>query len=270
MPITASDAQTIARDILAWRHSRTRRQPLTALARDDLDGAYAVQDALLPLLTADGGGEIVGYKIALTSAAMQRMVNVGHPLGGAVLAGVVHHSPAEVSLATFVNLGLECEVAVRLGVDLPADGAPYSRESVAARVDAVAPAYELVEDGGIDYDRIDAVTLIADNCWNGGVVLGEWVRGDADRWLDPAFAAAPTTLAMNGERVSEGKVGDAMGHPLEAVAWVANLLAGRGRTMRAGMLVMTGSSVRTAFPRAGDRARFDVAGLGGVDLSVVG
>jgi len=266
--ITDAEAARLAREVLRWRDSRTRRQPFTGLPAGDLDACYAVQEALHALLGASGAGAIAGYKIALTSRAMQEMVGVDTPLGGAIFASVVHPTGTAIDAGAFLRLGLECEVAVRLGTGLRTTDAPHTRERVAERVDACAPAFELVEDGGIDYERIDAPTLIVDNCWNGGVVLGEWVAGDAARWLDPAFANETTRITVDGDEAGNGHVRDAMGHPLDAVAWVASLLARRGRTIERGMWVMTGSSVRTVFPRAGQHARFRIDGLGEVELQV--
>ncbi|HEU4371714.1 MAG TPA: hydratase, partial [Methylomirabilota bacterium] len=65
-----------------------------------------------------------------------------------------------------------------------------------------------------------------------------------------------------------GKTGDALGHPFEAVAWLANLLNRRGRLLGRDMIVMTGSSITTKFPAPGDRLRFAVDGLGEVALEV--
>jgi 2-keto-4-pentenoate hydratase len=158
---------------------------------------------------------------------------------------------------------------VRLGDALPAAGAPYTREQVAARVDACAPAFELVEDGQVDYDRIDAPTLVVDNCWNGGVLLGDWVEDDSAHWLGESFTSSATVLELGGEELDRGRVCDAMGHPLEAVAWVANLMARRGRQTAEGTFVMTGSSGRTVFPEAGTHARSRVEGLGQVSATIV-
>lgn len=267
--ITSRDAARHARSVFDWRRSRTRRQPFTGLPAGDIDAAYDVQEALHALLVEAGAGEVVGYKIALTSRAMQEMVGVDTPLAGALFDTVVHPSPAAIPLDGFLRLGLECEVAVRLGADLPVAQAPHTRASLATKVDACAAAFELVEDGGIDYDHIDAPTLIVDNCWNGGVVLGEWVAGGPERWLDPAFADASTRIEVDGKEAGSGHVRDAMGHPLEAVAWVANLLARRGKPIERGMIVMTGSSVRTVFPEAGQNAHFRIDELGACELTLL-
>jgi 2-keto-4-pentenoate hydratase len=149
---------------------------------------------------------------------------------------------------------------VRLGDALPASGGPWTRASVADRVAACMPAFELVEDGDADYKTLDAFTLIAQNTWNGGVVLGPPVAA----WRTVDLESAVTRCWINDRPQGQGKTGDAMGHPFEAVAWVANLLNRRGRQLDRGMIVMTGSSITTKFPAPGDRVRFAIDGFGEV------
>jgi 2-keto-4-pentenoate hydratase len=261
----ADAVEAAARASFEMHRTRTRYRPLEAALRaEPLEEAYRIQDALHGLLAGAGRGEIAGWKIALTSRAMQQMTGVDQPAAGAIFSKVVLASPARVDLAAYHHLGVEFEVAVRLGDDLPASGGPWTRESVAGRVAACLPAYELVEDGGADYKTLDAFTLVAQNTWNGGVVLGapvtSWRRVDLER--------AVTRCWVNDVPGGEGKTGDAMGHPLEAVAWLANLLNRRGRILERGMIVMTGSSITTKFPAPGDRVRFAIEGLGEASLEV--
>lgn len=252
-----------ARASLEMHRARARYRPLDpALRVAPLDDAYRIQDALHRLLTEAGRGEIAGWKIALTSTAMQRMTGVDQPAAGALFSTAVHPSPARVDLAAYHHLGVEFEVAVRLAEDLPASAGPWTRASVAGRVAACLPAFELVEDGEADYTALDAFTLIAQNTWNGGVVLGAPVTA----WRGIDLETAPTRCWINEQPAGQGKTGDAMGHPLEAVAWVANLLNRRGRRLERGMLVLTGSSITTKFPAPGDRVRFAIDGLGEVVL----
>ena len=124
------------------------------------------------------------------------------------------------------------------------------------------PAFELVEDGNADYKTLDAFTLVAQNTWNGGVVLGT-SGGD---WRGVDLEAAVTRCWINDRPEGQGKTGDAMGHPFEAVAWLANLLNRRGRRLERDMIVMTGSSITTKFPAPGDRVRFVIEGLGEASL----
>jgi 2-keto-4-pentenoate hydratase len=248
-----------------WQMHRTRARyrPLDgALRAGPLDDAYAIQDALHRLMADAGRGEIAGWKIALTSKAMQQMTGVDQPAAGAIFSTVVHPSPARIDLAAYHHLGVEFEVAVRLAEGLPPGGGPWTRASVASRVAACVPAFELVEDGDADYKTLDAFTLIAQNTWNGGVVLG---TAPAD-WRGVDLETAVTRCWINDQPGGQGKTGDAMGHPLEAVAWVANLLNRRGRQLDRGMVVMTGSSITTKFPTPGDRVRFAIDGLGEIAL----
>ena len=263
--LTSDAIDAAARTCLDMHRTRTRYHPLdTALRNAPLDDAYRIQDALHRLMMAGGRGTIAGWKIAVTSKAMQEMTGVDQPVAGAIFSSVVLTSGARVDLATYHHLGVEFEVAVRLGDDLPASGGPWTRASVAGRVAACIPAFELVEDGDADYKNLDAFTLVAQNTWNGGVVLGAPVPSFRDVNLETAV----TRCWINGEPGGQGKTGDALGHPFEAVAWLANLLNRRGRMLGRDMIVMTGSSITTKFPARGDRIRFAIDGLGEVSLEV--
>ncbi|MCG8695229.1 MAG: fumarylacetoacetate hydrolase family protein [Minwuiales bacterium] len=251
--------EAAAAAILNDHKAGIRFGPLTDHLRPaDVDEAYAVQDALHRLLTADGRGPIAGYKIALTSAAMQQMVGIDRPCAGAVFAETVHRSPADLSETRFMHLGVECEIAVRLGRALPVGAAPFDRTSVSAAVAECMPSFELVEDRNADYGSLDAPSLIADNCWNAGVVLG---RPVAD-WQTLDLVGAKAVMSVDGSEVASGLAGDAMGHPLDVVAWLANFLAGRRVQLEAGMIVMTGSVVPTQFLPTGASVSFAVDGLG--------
>jgi 2-keto-4-pentenoate hydratase len=263
--LTPEAIAAAARASFEMHRTRARYRPFDATLRAaPLDDAYRVQDALHRLMVEGERGEIAGWKIALTSRAMQQMTGVDQPAAGAIFSKLVHASPARVDLAAYHHLGVEFEVAVRVGDDLPVGGGPWTRASVAGRVAACLPAFELVEDGDADYKTLDAFTLIAQNTWNGGVVLGapitEWRGVDLER--------AVTRCWINDEPGGQGKTGDAMGHPLDAVAWLANLLNRRDRMLERGMVVMTGSSITTKFPAPGDRVRFLIEGLGEVTLEV--
>jgi 2-keto-4-pentenoate hydratase len=249
----------IARHIFEGHERRRPFERLRGeLAPVSLAEAYEVQDAVHQLFQDAGWGELAGHKIALTSKPIQELCGVDQPAGGAIFARTVHQSPATVSLGEFMHLGLEFELGLRLGADLPASGAPHTRESVAAAVATCMPAFELIEDRGADYGDLDAASILTDKCWCGGVVLGPEV---AD-WRRLDLTSAPVLLIWNGEVVDRGVTGAAMGHPFEGLAWLANLLASRGRAMKAGEIVITGSALRTRFPEAGDEVTYRIDGLG--------
>jgi 2-keto-4-pentenoate hydratase len=186
---------------------------------------------------------------------MQRLMKIDQPCGGAVFAAEIHASPAELRLADFGRVAVECEIAVRLGRDLPG-GEP--REAVAEAVAACHAAIELIDDGEAEYGRFDALDLVADNAWNAGLVLGPAVED----WRRLDLAALVGRMSIGGRQVGEGIGADVLGHPLEALVWLADTLAARGRKLRAGMVVTTGSIVSTKWPEAGETVEVAIEGLG--------
>lgn len=262
---TTERVEKVAQALAAQHAARRRFAPLAGdLALDDLDQAYAAQRALVRLWEAGAHGPVGGYKIALTSKAVQELCGVDQPCGGAIFTSVMHPSPARIDSADFVRLGLEFELCLRLGRDLPSVDGGYSAEAVRDAVAEAVPAFELIEDRDADYGALDAISLIADNAWNGGIVLGK-AEGD---WRALDLATTPVRLDYNGE-IEQAVTGAAMGNPLNALAWLADLLAGQGRPLRAGHWVMTGSTLKTRFARPGDRAIYTIEGLGSVEIEVV-
>jgi len=263
--MTQADKTQRAAQYLFEAHQQRRKYE--ALPEDispaTIDEAYDMQEAFQALLAPERGA-IVGYKIALTTPVMQRMVGFDAPCAGAVFESGVHYSPAAVSSGDFVRIGAECEVAVRLGADLPRSNAPYDREGVAGAVSALMPAFELVDDRGADYSSLHFLGVAADNAWNAGVVLGP-ERAD---WQGLDLENSRGAMTINGEPAGEGYGRDVLGHPLDALAWLANTLAARGKELQAGMLVMTGSIVSTKFLNPGDEAAFAFEGLGDIRLKV--
>lgn len=226
---------------------------------DDIAAAYDVQDRLVPLMMA-GNGKPCGYKIGLTSKAMQEMVGIDSPIAGVVLEGRKIGSGADVSLGDHGRAGIEFEVAVRLGADL---GTSPSREDVAGAVESVCAAFEIIDDRNADYTSLDLRTVLADNSWNAGAVLSTFVPPPAD------LASVVGTVKLNGTEVDSGPGSAALGHPYEPVRWLAEHLASRGRTLKKGDLVLTGSLVKTMFPSPGDQFDFAVTGIGEVSVTFV-
>ena len=264
MVANESRAQQAAQFLFEAHAARMPYRPIPEqFAPRTITEAYDMQDAYHELI-AGGRGPIAGYKVALTTPVMQRMVGFNEPCAGAVFANGVHQSPASIRGAEYVRLGAECEVAVLLNRDLPAASAPYDRASAAEAVGALMPAFELVDDRGADYSDLFFLGVVADNTWNAGVVLGPQVT----TWRDIDLATARGAMLINGQQAGEGKGGDVMGHPLEALAWLANTLAARGKNLSQGMVVMTGSIVSTKFLNTGDTATLSIDGLGEARLTV--
>jgi 2-oxo-3-hexenedioate decarboxylase/2-keto-4-pentenoate hydratase len=251
-------AVAAARYIDEAHRARARYDNLPeAIAPRSVAEAYAAQAALCDLWTARLG-PVAGLKVATTTKVMQQLMGIDHPCMGTIFAARVQHTPGQIAKGDYVNVRVECELAVRLGRDLPGTGAPYTREAVRGAVAEIMPAFELIEDRLADYRSTRALSLIADNAWNGGVVLGPATPLPPGLELDGMGGA----LLRNGQEAASGKTDD----PLGALAWLANQAAERGRPFTAGMVAITGSVVPTVDIAAGERLTFRLDGLGEVAL----
>ncbi len=169
-----------------------------------------------------------------------------------------------MALKSYGRLGLELELCVHLGKDLPASQAPYTESSVADAVSGIGTAFELIDDHGADYTRLSGLQLIADGSWQAGVVYSPPV---AD-WKSRDRFNAPGWVKIDGKETARGKAGDAMGQCFAGLAWTANQLAPLGRSLKAGMMVMTGSIVATQFPKSGNTVVGHIEGFGEISLTV--
>ena len=251
-----------AADALMRDHAAKRK--IVPFARDygatDLAGAYAIQAAYVKRLEASLGRR-VGYKIGLTSKRMQEMCGVNHPNSGVVFEKRLHKGGVVLALSRLGRLGIEFECCARMGTSLAPRAQPYTLEEVSAAVEAVCPAFEVIDDRNSDYP-LDLLSLVADNSWNEGNVLGEF----KSTW--PDLGTAKSVLECNGKVIDEGKGSDVLGHPFEPLRWLANNLNELGQTLKAGEIVLTGSWVTTRFPKAGERYRYTIGGIGAVELSI--
>ncbi len=245
---------------------RERFAPIPAnLSPATAHEAYAIQDAFVAA-RAQARGAIVGYKIALSTPAMQRFVGLHSPLAGALLESTLLRSPASVRAADHVRLIVEFEIGVRMASDLPAADAPFTRERVMQSAGTVMAALEIADDRGADYALLarHPLDLVADNAWNEGAVLGP----ETAEWRGIDLAAVRGVARINGAEAGQGVGADTMGHPMDALAWIANHLASAGRGLLRGDVVITGSLVTSKHVKAGDVVEFALDGLGAAELRV--
>jgi len=255
-------ARRAAESLLAAHKANARFSPL-----DPPDGpatisdAYDIQQRYVALLRSRHGGD-VGYKVGLTSATMQAFCGIDHPIAGVVLESRLYRSGAGVRRQDFGRLGLEFEIAVRIKSDVPVTALPFTAEMIAPHIDGVCAAIELVDDRSADYTNLDVLSLVADNSWNGGIVLSEF----ATKWPDLERVLGRAT--KDGAAIGEGHGRDILGHPFNSAAWLASQLASRGMGLKAGHVVMTGSVMKTIFPVENAGYRFELEGIGFVEVRV--
>src|SRR6202521_1036764 len=148
------DPRQKAERIAALFRERRQTDILPAeLMPTDLDEAYAIRAVFEEIEVPRGRGPVAGYKIGLTTPIMQKLCGVDEPCYGAIFASEVHHRHAMLSARDYCRLGVETEIALRLGGDLPEVG---GRQQVAAAVESCMAAIELIEDLRHDFKRLDA------------------------------------------------------------------------------------------------------------------
>jgi 2-keto-4-pentenoate hydratase len=258
-----TNIRAAAKTIAAARRNRTPLPPLAgdAAPASEAEG-YRIQDAVHDLLAADLGA-LVGYKIGCTSPVMQQYLDIPHPCGGGVFAKGVFDSGASLSTKDFVRVGVECEIAVKLARDLALTEEPFTAEWVAESIEAYLPAIEIVDDRYVDWQTLGAPTLVADDFFAAGCVLGKPVA----RVGLPDVLHVIGRALINGLEVGRGTGADVLGHPHNALAWLANHLAADGKSLRAGQIVLTGSLVKTVWLNAGDEVAMELEGLGRVEAT---
>ena len=229
------------------------------LALTGVDEAYAAQWQFHQQ-AKPSRGEIGGRKIALASAVQQQLCHIDHPIAGAIFANEIHTGSARLQLSEYHGLGIEYELTITLNEDT-VPGTEYSQSQIESKIATAHPAFEMIIDRGADYQSIDPLTMIADNAWCKGIVLGDNIVGRTDRPLDDL----PITLDWDSE-VQQGST--SASNPLETLTWVVNLPSAHGQVLRQGEPVITGSVLKTLYPAGGEHISFAIDGLAQVELDI--
>lgn len=229
----------------------------------NLELAYAVQEQLVARWRDHTEDTLWGYKLGMTTAEMQRRTGLREPASGMLLARRIVDSGAVLAAQHFVHLGLEGEIAVRIGAPFP-ETEPVDAATARRRLDRAAAAFEITDDRHADWSQMEGATMIADNIWNMGVVLGPPATlQDGD-----GLTGRRGVITIGDEVHDCGVSDDSEWDPAAIVAWLGAHLARRRQPLHVGQWIMTGSFVPTTFPKQGDRYRFDVDGLEPVEVTI--
>jgi 2-keto-4-pentenoate hydratase len=220
-----------------------------------LDDAYRLQLALIDR----SGARRVGWKVGLTSTAIQQQFQVHEPVFGCLLSEGRVASGQVFRRDALIEPGFENELCLVMGGDL-APGA--TRDDVAASVARVHPAFEIIETRG-DLTRQLALAL-ADNAQQKAFVLGPAV----ERAALPELDAVTVRVRVNGDEAAAADGRAVLGHPYNSVVWLAAKLAQFGERVKAGDFIMSGSFTRQFALAQGDRIEAAFAGIGTVTARV--
>jgi 2-keto-4-pentenoate hydratase len=210
-----------------------------------IEQAYRIQDEMRAMLAADGLGAAVGWKIGCTTSVMQTYLEIPHPCAGTLYRETVGHEPATLDTNAFFQLGLECELAVRVGETVPARRKGYERVTIAPYVETIMTSVEVVDHRFRDFGAVAAPSLIADDFFSFGCITGDEIAiGSVHN-----VAALQGGFCIDGAPPEQtGRGAEILGHPLVALAWLANHLLARGTSLQRGELVTLGSVVKTVYP----------------------
>ncbi len=264
--MTPEDHDRAAADLL--QAERTREQiGLLSLRHPEMgmDDAYEVQKAIYRQKLAEGR-RVIGWKIGLTSKAMQYALNIDIPDSGILFDDMAFENGSTVPAGRFIQPRIEAEIAFVMHSAVGGEG--VSREDVIAATDYVVPSIEILD---TRIQRVDPETgkartvfdTISDNAANAGVVLGD--ERHAIGAFDLRWVGALTF--RNGEIEETGLGAGVLNDPVESVVWLARRMAQYGQSIEPGQVILSGSFIRPVECPSGADIHADFGAFGSVDIS---
>lgn len=266
MPVmTPEDVKAAGDALFAAEQSRSQIRLISAAHPGmDMDDAYAVQAAFVARKQAEGA-EIKGWKIGLTSKAMQYALNIDIPDSGILFDDMFFAHGGVVPKGRFIRPRIEAEIAFIMGADLAGD--TVTQADVIAATESVAPALEILDTRIYRQDpetgaQRSVLDTISDNAANAGIVLG------AERHPFAAFDLRWTgCITFRNDEVEETGLGaGVLNDPVESMVWLVHRLASYGAGLRAGDVVLSGSFIRPVEARNGDKFVADYGPFGTVHI----
>jgi 2-keto-4-pentenoate hydratase len=235
---------------------------ITVFPGIDVADAYAIQRTNVALRVASGA-RVCGHKIGLSSPVMQKMMGVDEPDFGHLLTDMLVGDATVIDISSLCHPRVEVEVAFVLGQGLP--GADCTAADVLAATDHLIAAIELIDSRILDW-RIGITDTVADNASSGRFILGSNKVDPRKVDLSDVDAALYAGFGRNDVLVTRGNTSAVLGHPANAVAWLARTLAHYDVELEAGHIVLSGSCTRAVDVAKGDHYRATLDGLGEVSV----
>ena len=230
-----------------------------------MDDAYAVQNAIY-LAKLQQGRTVVGWKIGLTSKAMQYALNINIPDSGILFDDMIFSNGATVPKKRFIEPRVEAEIAFIMKSSV--GGANVTRQEVIEATDYVAPSLEILDTRILRVDPETKATrkifdTISDNAANAGIVLG--MKRHAVDAIDMRWVGVITS--RDGEVEETGLGAGVLNDPIESVVWLARRMAKYKQSIRPGQIILSGSFIRPIECPSGTAIHADFGSFGSVDIS---
>ena len=254
--------QALGDELYTALTSQQTIEPLSTRHPDlTIEDAYAIQQHMLARRIAQGE-RVIGKKIGVTSEAVMNMLGVFQPDFGWLTDGMVYNEGEAIPASSLIQPKAEGEIAFLLKKTLKGPG--VTAADVIAATQGVMTCFEIVDSRIRDW-KIKIQDTVADNASCGVFVLG-------DRLVDPRDVDLGTcgmVLEKNGEIVATGAGAAALGHPANAVAWLANTLGALGIALEVGEVILSGSLAAMVPVKAGDNLRVSIGGIGSCSVRFV-
>lgn len=263
--MTPEEHEKAANDLLQAENQRTQIPLLTKQYPDmTMDDAYEVQKAIYRA-KLQKGQEVIGWKIGLTSKAMQYALNIDIPDSGILFDEMLFKTGATVPKGHFIQPRIEAEIAFVMKSSL--GGADITKEDVIQATDYVSPSIEILDTRILRLDPKTGQTrsvcdTISDNAANAGVVLGSQrhnINAFDLRWVG-------AIVSRNGEVEETGLGAGVLNDPIESVVWLARRMAQYGQTIAPGQIILSGSFIRPIECPSGSHLTADFGDFGAVDI----
>ncbi|THD71019.1 MAG: hydratase [Bradyrhizobium sp.] len=220
---------------------------------------YAIQAAIEQY----AAGTLFGWKIAATSEAGQKHINVDGPMAGRIFSETLIADGGTASMAGNEMRVAEPEFAFSMAMDLPPRSVPYTVQQVLDAVDTLHPAIEIPDSRFADFVRAGAAQIIADNACAHLFVLGAATNSN---WRTLDLVEERPVIKLRGKQfIGHGK--NVLGDPRIALTWLANELRQLGIPLRAGQVVTTGTCHPPLPIQSGDLFEADFGGVGKVSVA---
>ncbi|KAB2790320.1 2-oxo-hepta-3-ene-1,7-dioic acid hydratase [Brucella anthropi] len=261
MTIQQEQVRELGRELFDAEADRRQIQGISARFPElTLGGAYRVQSEFLAAKMA-AGRRRRGWKIGLTSRAMQRQLNIATPDSGMLLDDMFFDNGATIPAGRFIAPRIEAEIAFVMKDGLSGDVAPWD---VVRATEAICPSLEILDTRIVRFDPATGwtrtvVDTIADNAANAGIILGvpRKIESIDLRWIG-------AIVARNGTVEETGLGAGVLGDPLLGICWLARRLAETGECIAAGDVLLSGSFVRAIDALSGSTFHADFGPFGAV------
>lgn len=228
-----------------------------ALADGTEEDAYRVLFAVHARL-GTGSDRVAGWKVAATLPAQYQPIGLSGPAFAGVYQSGIRESGAVFPKGCFLKYGVECEVVARMARDVPQSATPYDADSIRPFIGALHCGMEVVDNRFADIAKADGKCRIADEFLQGACIVGPEIAN----WQSLDLAAVRGRSLHDGKELAAGPGSNVMGHPLASLAWLANRLLAHGRSLRAGDVVLTGSTHPPQFLAGPGVAVAEFVGIG--------